>query len=105
VAEGSSTPACPTGATASAVRRGGAFYDLPGVLERYRAARPTGVGAPVVWHRRTIEAYVAALQDASFDLVALRECEPRRERFGGDEAELARRRRIPLFLLLAGTRR
>jgi SAM-dependent methyltransferase len=78
------------------------------VVDDYFAAGPRELdwlGAPVVWHHRTIEAYVAALQDASFDLVALRECEPRRERFGGDEAELARRRRVPLFLLLAGARR
>jgi hypothetical protein len=45
---------------------------------------------------------VTAVLDAGFTLTALRECRPRAERFDGDEAELARRRRIPLFLLLAG---
>ena len=28
------------------MRRGGAFYDLPGVLERYREARPPGLSDP-----------------------------------------------------------
>ena len=59
----------------------------------------------VVWHHRTVEAYVAAFGRAGFRLTALSECAPRPERFGGDDdAELARRRRMPLFLLLAGER-
>ena len=58
----------------------------------------------MVWHHRTVEGYVAALQAAGFDLVAVRECAPRRERFGDDEAEYARRGGIPMFLLLAGVR-
>ena len=77
------------------------------VVDDYFAAGPRELdwlGAAVVWHHRTIEAYVAALQGAGFALTALRECPPRRERFEGDEAELARRSRIPLFLLLAGAR-
>ena len=77
------------------------------VVDDYFAGGPRELdwlGARVVWHHRTVEAYVAALQDAGFDLVALRECAPRPERFAGDEAELARRRRIPMFLLLADAR-
>ncbi len=60
------------------------------------------LGETVVWHHRTVEDHLAALRRAGFELTALRECPPRRERFGGDEAEYARRRRIPRFLLLAG---
>lgn len=60
------------------------------------------LGGRVVWHHRTIEQYVLAVQRAGFRLTALSECAPRAERFAGDDAELARRRRIPLFLLLAG---
>ena len=77
------------------------------VVDDYFAAGPREhdwLGGAVVWHHRTIEAYVAALQGAGFALTALRECAPRRERFAGDEAEYARRARIPLFLLLAGAR-
>lgn len=61
------------------------------------------LGETVVWHHRTIEQYVSALQRAGFALTALRECAPPRERFD-DEAEFSRRRRIPMFLLLAGAR-
>jgi hypothetical protein len=42
---------------------------------------------------------------AGFALEALRECPPVEERFAGNAAEIARRRRIPLFLLLVGSRR
>lgn len=62
------------------------------------------LGAAVVWHHRTIEAYISALQGAGFALTALSECPPQRERFDGDDAEFARRSRMPLFLLLAGAR-
>ncbi|MFK4043105.1 hypothetical protein ACI2LC_45525 [Nonomuraea wenchangensis] len=47
---------------------------------------------------------VAALTRAQFAITALRECAPRQDRFDGDMAEYARRRRVPLFLLLAGSR-
>jgi len=60
------------------------------------------LGGTVLWHHRTVEDHVAAMRRAGFVLSALRECPPRRERFGGDEPEYARRRRIPRFLLLAG---
>ena len=59
------------------------------------------LGETVVWHHRTVEDHLAALRRAGFELTSLRECPPRRERFGGDEAEYARRCRIPRFLLLA----
>ena len=59
------------------------------------------MGDTVTWFHRTIEQYVGALVGAGFILTALRECEPEPSRFGGDEAELTRRRRVPLFLLLS----
>ena len=62
------------------------------------------LGERVVWHHRTVERYVASFQSAGFRLTALSECAPRPERFGDEHDELARRRRIPLFLLLAGVR-
>jgi SAM-dependent methyltransferase len=62
------------------------------------------LGGRVVWHHRTIEQHVSCMLEAGFALTALSECAPRRERFAGDAAEYERRRRIPLFLLLAGRR-
>lgn len=63
----------------------------------------TWMGGEVVKYHRTIEAYVAALQGAGFVLEALREASPRRAAFLREET-YQRRRRIPLFLLLAGRR-
>lgn len=48
---------------------------------------------------------MSGLLGAGFELAALRECPPVRTLFGENEAEYARRRRVPLFLLLAGRRR
>ncbi|MEU3017773.1 class I SAM-dependent methyltransferase [Nocardiopsis sp. NPDC007018] len=62
------------------------------------------MGTRVVWHHRTVEDHVDALTRAGFGLTGLRECAPERQRFGGDTVEYARRLRVPLFLLLAGTR-
>jgi SAM-dependent methyltransferase len=62
------------------------------------------MGGRVLWHHRTVEQYVVGFQNAGFALTALSECAPRRDRFASDDAEYARRRRIPLFLLLAGRR-
>ena len=59
-------------------------------------------GGRVTWYHRTVEDYVRSLLGAGLTLTGLRECEPVAGRFGGDTAELARRRRVPLFLLLAG---
>ncbi len=72
-------------------------YFEPGPRER------DWMGSTVVWHHRTVEAHVTALVAAGFTLDALRECAPRRELFRGDDAEYARRQRVPLFLLLAGS--
>lgn len=59
------------------------------------------MGDTVTWFHRTVEQYVGGITGAGFNLTALRECAPEPSRFGGDEAELARRRRVPLFLLLS----
>lgn len=58
------------------------------------------LGSTVTWHHRTIEDYVRAVTGAGLTLTALRECEPEPTRFDGHADELARRRRVPLFLLL-----
>jgi SAM-dependent methyltransferase len=57
---------------------------------------------PVVWHHRTIEQYVAALIAADLAVTSLSECAPVAQLFAGNQHELARRRRVPLFLLLEG---
>ncbi|MFB9628906.1 class I SAM-dependent DNA methyltransferase [Nonomuraea helvata] len=62
------------------------------------------MGGTVTWFHRTVEDYVVALMKAGFSLSSLRECAPSEDLFNGDVAELERRRRVPLFLLLAGTR-
>jgi SAM-dependent methyltransferase len=58
------------------------------------------LGGEVIKYHRTIENYVVDLQSAGFLFESLREAEPRRELFA-DEAIYQRRRRIPLFLLVA----
>lgn len=60
------------------------------------------LGSTVTWHHRTVEDYVAAVTRAELTLTALRECEPDPTRFDVHTDELARRRRVPLFLLLSG---
>ena len=75
------------------------------VVDNYfdTTARPQNwMGAEVVFHHRTIEQYFSALRTAGFSVTTLRECAPVRTRFDGNGAEYERRRRIPLFLLLAG---
>jgi len=77
------------------------------VVDDYFATGPRHqewLGGRVVWHHRTVEQYVVGFQRAGFALTALSECAPRSDRFAGDDGEYARRRRIPLFLLLAGQR-
>jgi SAM-dependent methyltransferase len=71
-------------------------YFLQGPRER------SWLGGSVTWYHRTVEDYVTTLTSSGFALTALRECAPRADRFNGDVEELARRRRVPLFLLLAG---
>jgi len=61
----------------------------------------TWLGASVRKYHRTVEDHVSALMAAGFTLEALREPRPEREHVP-DPAELDRRSRIPLFLILAG---
>lgn len=58
------------------------------------------MGGRVVKHHRTVEDYFAAVQAAGLVVEALREARPRREHFA-DEALFNRRKRIPLFLVVA----
>jgi SAM-dependent methyltransferase len=64
----------------------------------------TWFGNPVVWHHRTVEDYVSAVLDAGLRLDQLRECEPDPAALVDDPAELARRRRVPLILLVAASK-
>jgi hypothetical protein len=59
------------------------------------------MGSSVIWHHRTVQDYVEALLAGGFILTALNECPPRDDLFGDKVQELRRRRRTPLFLLLA----
>lgn len=59
------------------------------------------LGGEVIRHHRTVEGYFGAMQGAGFVVDRLRESHPRREWFT-DGAEYERRKRIPLFLFLAG---
>lgn len=61
------------------------------------------LGGEVRKYHRTVEDYVGGLQQSGFILERLRESCPRREWFA-DEQTYRRRRRIPLFLLLAARR-
>jgi SAM-dependent methyltransferase len=60
----------------------------------------TWMGSSVTWHHRTIEDYVTAVTVAGLTVTSLRECKPEPARFDGHTDELARRRRVPLFLLV-----
>lgn len=58
------------------------------------------MGGSVFKYHRTIEDYFTAVQAAGLQVEALREARPRTENFA-DPALLARRMRIPLFLIIA----
>lgn len=70
-------------------------YFVPGPRHR------TWFGSTVTWHHRTIEQHLAALADAGLRLETLSEARPEPERFGPATEEYERRRRVPLFLVLA----
>ena len=65
------------------------------------ARETTWMGGTVRKYHRTVEDYFRALQQAGFVVEQLRESRPQRERFI-DQQVYERRRRIPLFLFLAG---
>ncbi|MEQ1754884.1 MAG: methyltransferase domain-containing protein [Micropepsaceae bacterium] len=58
------------------------------------------LGSEVVKYHRTIEDYFGALQSSGFVVQALREARPERSHFT-DDSTFERRKRIPLFLILA----
>jgi SAM-dependent methyltransferase len=60
------------------------------------------MGGQVIKYHRTVENYFVSLQQAGFVVESLREAEPQRERFKDDEDTYQRRKRIPLFLIMAG---
>lgn len=60
------------------------------------------MGGKVIKYHRTVENYFTSLQRSGFMVENLREAEPKPERFEGDEETYQRRRRIPLFLIMAG---
>jgi SAM-dependent methyltransferase len=60
------------------------------------------MGGQVIKYHRTVENYFAGLQRAGFVVESLREAEPQRERFDQDADTYERRKRIPLFLIMAG---
>ncbi len=59
------------------------------------------LGGQVVKYHRTVENYFVGLQRTGFVVESVREAEPQPERFERD-ATYQRRRRIPLFLIMAG---
>jgi SAM-dependent methyltransferase len=61
------------------------------------------LGSEVIKYHRTIEDYFSGLQDAGFQVQALREASPDRSQFN-DDATYQRRKRIPLFLIIAAQR-
>lgn len=61
------------------------------------------MGSRVTWHHRTVQDYIEALQACGFTMTALSECPPREGLLVDNLQELHRRRRTPLFLLLAAT--
>jgi cyclopropane fatty-acyl-phospholipid synthase-like methyltransferase len=56
----------------------------------------------VIQYHRTVEDYFGTMQRSGFRVTALRESRPDPALFANDLALLARRNRIPLFLLMAG---
>jgi len=59
------------------------------------------MGGQVIKYHRTVENYFVSLQRAGFLVEGLREAEPQQERFGSDHETYQRRKRIPLFLIMA----
>lgn len=67
------------------------------------ARATTWMGGTVCIYHRTVEDYFRTLQDAGFVVEQLRESRPQREQLA-DAQTYERRRRVPLFLFLAGRR-
>jgi ubiquinone/menaquinone biosynthesis C-methylase UbiE len=60
------------------------------------------MGGQVIKYHRTVENYFVSLQRAGFLIESLREAEPQPEQFRNDNETYQRRKRIPLFLIMAG---
>jgi SAM-dependent methyltransferase len=60
------------------------------------------MGGQVLKYHRTVENYFVSLQRAGFFIERLREAEPQAEQFANDHETYQRRKRIPLFLIMAG---
>lgn len=60
------------------------------------------MGRQVIKYHRTVENYFVSLQRAGFRVESLREGEPQPEGFARDDDTYQRRKRIPLFLMMAG---
>jgi SAM-dependent methyltransferase len=67
--------------------------------------RRSWFGTEVTWFHRTVEQYLSAVLAAGFDLEAISECEPDPRQLARAPEELARRRRVPLVLLVSARRR
>ncbi|MGK2947937.1 MAG: class I SAM-dependent methyltransferase [Acidimicrobiales bacterium] len=61
-------------------------------------------GREVTWHHRTIEQHLRALTGAGFRFDELSECAPDPALLADHPDELHRRRRVPLVLLVSGTK-
>jgi len=62
----------------------------------------TWMGGRVIKYHRTVESYFVSLRRAGFMVESLREAEPKPAQFGNDAETYQRRKRIPLFLVMAG---
>lgn len=92
--------------TSSDKSRGGGGQRLDWIVDDYFVPGPRSVyfmGDQVEQYHRTIEEIFGAMQQAGFVVEQLRESCPQPQHFT-DEELLERRRRIPLFLFLAGRR-
>lgn len=67
--------------------------------------RRSWFGSEVTWFHRTVEQYLSAVLATGFDLEAVSECEPDGDLLADAPEELARRRRVPLVLLISARRR
>lgn len=61
-------------------------------------------GSTVTWHHRTVEDYVGVVLRHGFRLETLSECDPDAELLAEMPDALARRRRVPLILLIGATK-
>lgn len=62
-------------------------------------------GSTVTWHHRTVADYVGAVQRGGLEFVSMSECEPDGSILADHPAELERRRRVPVMLLLHARQR